>query len=46
MVQLQLADLVKKSKGDKRKGYGYEVVNYDDYKNTNTQIETLLNTKL
>ena len=46
MVQLQLADLVKKSKGDKRKGYGYEVVNYDDYKNTNTQIETLLNTTL
>jgi len=46
MLQLQLADLVKKSKGDKRKGYGYEVVNYDDYKNTNTQIETLLNTTL
>jgi len=46
MLQLQLADLVQKSKGDKRKGYVYEVVNYDDYKNTNTQIETLLNTTL
>jgi len=46
MLQLQLAGLVQKSKGDKRKGYVYEVVNYDDYKNTNTQIETLLNTTL
>ena len=46
MVQLQLADLVKKSKGDKRKGYGYEVVNYEDYENTNKQIESLLKSTL
>ncbi|MFY0604500.1 MAG: hypothetical protein JXQ93_11150 [Flavobacteriaceae bacterium] len=46
MLQLQLADLVKKSKGDKRKGYVYEVVNYEDYETTNKQIETLLNTTL
>jgi len=42
MLQLQLADLIQKAKGDKRKGYIYEVVNYDDYENTNKQIETLL----
>ena len=46
MLQLQTAGLVQKTKGDKRKGYLYEVVDYDDYKNTNTQIETLLNTTL
>ncbi len=46
MLQLQLADLVQKTKGDKRKGYLYEVVNYDDYENTNTQIQQLLDTTL
>lgn len=46
MLQLQLADLVQKSKGDKRKGYVYEVVNYEDYETTNKQIEILLNTTL
>ncbi len=42
MIQLQLADLVRKAKGDKRKGYVYEVLNYEDYNTTNTQIETIL----
>jgi hypothetical protein len=42
MLQLQLADLVRKSKGDKRKGYIYEVVSYDDYETTNKQIQDLL----
>ena len=42
MIQLQLADLIRKSKGDKRKGYLYEVVNYDDYENTNKKIQDLL----
>lgn len=46
MLQLQLAELVKRAKGDKRKGYVYEVVNYEDYETTNKQIETLLNTTL
>lgn len=46
MVQLQLADLIRKSKGNKRKGYLYEVVSYDDYQTTNKQIETLLNSTL
>lgn len=43
MVQLQLADLIRKAKGNKRKGYLYEVVSYDDYEDTNKQIEKLLN---
>ena len=42
MVQLQLADLIRKTKGNKRKGYLYEVVNYDDYEDTNKEIEKLL----
>lgn len=42
MVQLQLAELVRKSKGNKRKGYLYEVVTYDDYETTNRQIKELL----
>ena len=46
MVQLQLADLIRKAKGNKRKGYLYEVVSYDDYQTTNKQIETLLNSIL
>ncbi len=46
MLQLQLAELVQRAKGDKRKGYVYEVVNYQDYETTNKQIETLLNTTL
>lgn len=46
MVQLQLAELVQKTKGDKRKGYVYEVVNYEDYENTNKQISQLLETTL
>ena len=46
MLQLQLAELVQRAKGDKRKGYVYEVVNYEDYQTTNKQIETLLNTTL
>ena len=46
MLQLQLAELVQRAKGDKRKGYVYEVVNYEDYETTNKQIETLLNTTL
>jgi len=43
MLHLQLADLVRKSKGDKRKGYSYEVVSYNDYEATNKQIQQLLN---
>jgi hypothetical protein len=46
MIQLQLADLVRKAKGDKRKGYQYEVLNYKDYENTNTQIKELLDSAL
>jgi hypothetical protein len=46
MLQLQIAELVKRAKGDKRKGYVYEVINYEDYETTNKQIETLLNTTL
>ena len=46
MIQLQLAELVQRAKGDKRKGYVYEVVNYEDYETTNKQTETLLNTTL
>ena len=46
MLQLQIAELVKRAKGDKRKGYVYEVMNYEDYETTNKQIETLLNTTL
>jgi hypothetical protein len=46
MIQLQLADLVRKAKGDKRKGYKYEVLNYKDYENTNTQIKELLDSAL
>jgi len=42
MVQLQLADLIRKSKGNKRKGYLYEVVSFDDYEKVNKQIESLL----
>ncbi len=44
MIQLQLADLVCKAKGNKRKGYLYEVVSYDDYEATNKQIVQLLET--
>ena len=46
MLQLQLADLVRKSKGDKRKGYSYEVVSYNDYEATNKQIQELLQSAL
>ena len=46
MVQLQLAELIRKAKGNKRKGYLYEVVSYDDYETTNKQIEILLNSTL
>ncbi|GAB5494803.1 MAG: hypothetical protein Phog2KO_50180 [Phototrophicaceae bacterium] len=42
MVQLQLAELVRKSKGNKRKGYVFEVATYDDYETTNKQIKELL----
>jgi predicted transcriptional regulator len=42
MIQLQEAGLIQKAKGNKRNGYLYEVANYEDYTNTNTQIETLL----
>ncbi|GGX16322.1 hypothetical protein [Aquimarina muelleri] len=46
MIQLQLANLVRKAKGDKRKGYQYEVVTYDDYKATNQHIQELLQSTL
>ena len=42
MLQLQLAELVQRAKGNKRKGYVFEVVNYEDYEATNTQIKDLL----
>jgi predicted transcriptional regulator len=42
MIQLQLAELIQRAKGDKRKGYVYEVVNYEDYEITNKQIKDLL----
>ena len=42
MIQLQLAELIQKAKGDKRKGYVYEVVNYEDYQTTNKEIKGLL----
>jgi hypothetical protein len=46
MLQLQLANLVRKVKGDKRKGYQYEVVTYDDYQATHSQIQELLQSTL
>ncbi len=46
MLQLQSAELIQKTKGNKRKGYVYEVVSYDDYENTNKQIESLLKSTL
>ena len=46
MLQLQLAELIQRAKGDKRKGYVYEVVNYEDYETINKQIETLLKSTL
>ena len=46
MLQLQLVNLVQKAKGDKRKGYQYEVVNYDDYEATHNQIQELLQSTL
>lgn len=46
MLQLQSAELVQKAKGNRRKGYVYEVVNYEDYENTNRQIAQLLETTL
>jgi len=42
MLQLQSAELIQRTKGDKRKGYVYEVANYEDYETTNTQIKGLL----
>lgn len=42
MLQLQIAELVQRAKGDKRKGYVYEVTNYEDYQTTNKQIKDLL----
>jgi predicted transcriptional regulator len=46
MLQLQSAELVQKAKGNRRKGYVYEVVNYEDYENTNRQIAQLLESTL
>lgn len=46
MVQLQLAELIRKTKGNKRKGYLYEVATYDDYETTNNQIKELLQTSI
>ena len=46
MVQLQLADLIQKTKGNKRKGYQYKVATYDDYETTNNQIKELLQTSI
>ena len=43
MLQLGQAGLVRKAKGDKRNGYLYEVVSYDEYQNTQTKIRELLN---
>ncbi len=42
MIQLQLAGLVKRTKGNKRKGFLYEVSDYSDYETTNKQIKDLL----
>ncbi len=41
MLQLIQAELIRKIKGDKRKGYVYEVVSYNEYTNTQTQIQQL-----
>ncbi len=46
MIQLQEAGLIQKAKGNKRNGYLYEVVTYEDYSNTHQQIETLLNSTI
>ena len=46
MLQLQLANLVQKAKGDKRKGYQYEVITYNDYEATHNQIQELLQSTL
>lgn len=42
MLQLGQAGLVRRAKGDKRKGYVYEVVDYEDYSTANRQIRELL----
>ncbi|WP_430906548.1 hypothetical protein [Maribacter sp. 2-571] len=42
MLQLGQAGLVRKAKGNKRNGYLYEVVSYDEYQNTQTKIRRLL----
>lgn len=42
MIQLQLAGLVKRTKGNKQKGFLYEVSDYSDYETTNKQIKELL----
>jgi len=46
MIQLQEAGLIQKAKGNKRNGYLYEVITYEDYSNTHQQIETLLNSTI
>lgn len=43
MLQLAQAGLVRKTKGDKRNGYLYEVVSYDEYQAINKRIEKILN---
>jgi hypothetical protein len=46
MVQLKLADLVSKTKGDKKKGYVFKVNNYNEYATTNKEIKDLLETTI
>jgi len=46
MLQLQSANLIQKAKGDKRNGYSYEVVTYDDYTITSNTIENVFKTTI
>jgi transcription initiation factor IIE alpha subunit len=46
MLQLKLADLISKTKGDKKKGYLFKVNDYNDYTTTNKAIKDLLETAI
>ncbi|NAS29698.1 hypothetical protein GTQ40_01860 [Flavobacteriaceae bacterium R38] len=46
MLLLQQSELIRKCKGDKRNGYSYEVVTYDDYIITSNTIENVFKTTI
>lgn len=46
MSQLQLANLIQKTSGNKRNGFRYKVIDTEEYDNTDKAIQTLLDTTL